>query len=319
MKPLKNVPASIHQRLLNAAKGANRPFNEVVQYYALERWLYRLAQSEYNDRFVLKGALMLLVWKTPVSRPTRDIDLLGRISNDPEAIRKVVASVCKVAVEDDGMIFDASTVTSERISEDGEYEGVRARFKAFLGKTTLPMQIDIGFGDVVTPEPVRIDYPTILGQPAPQLAAYNRETAIAEKFQAMVNLGTLNSRMKDFFDVMLLSREHDFSGAQLAEAIEHTFSKRSTEIDSGAVCFTNKFAEEPTKKVQWSAFLRRSLLKGTDIPNEFSPVVKHVRTFLQPIAVALTKKQAFELQWKAGGPWRNPSQVPFETREQARR
>jgi predicted nucleotidyltransferase component of viral defense system len=311
MKPLKNVPASIHQRLLNTAKNANRPFNEIVQYYALERWLYRLAQSEYSDRFVLKGALMLLVWKTPVSRPTRDIDFLGRISNDPEAIRKVVARVCDVAVEDDGMVFDTSTITSERIAEDAEYEGVRVRFKAFLGKTTLPMQIDIGFSDVVTPEPVRIDYPTILAQPAPQLDAYNRETAIAEKFQAMVNLGTLNSRMKDFFDVMLLSREHDFSGDQLAEAIEHTFSKRSTDIDSSAVCFTNEFAEEPTKKAQWSAFLRRSLLKGTDIPNEFGEVVEHVRTFLQPIAVALTAKQAFELQWKAGGPWSNSASESF--------
>lgn len=306
MKPLKNVPASIHQRLLNIAKETGRPFNEVVQYYALERWLYRLAQSKYSDRFVLKGALMLLVWKTPITRPTRDIDLLGRISSDPEVIRKVVSAICEVSVKDDGMIFDSSTVTSERIAEDADYEGVRARFKAFLGKTILPMQIDIAFSDVVTPEPVIIDYPTMLEQPAPQLTAYNRETAVAEKFQAMVNLGTLNSRMKDFFDIILLSREHDFSGARLAQAIEQTFSKRDTNIDSNPICFAHKFAQEPTKKAQWNAFLRRSLLNGTDIPAEFIAVVERVRVFLQPVAAALAKKQAFELEWKAGGPWENP-------------
>ena len=199
MKPLKNVAASVHQRLLNLARQSGRPFNELAQYYALERWLYRLAQSDYRNQFVLKGALMLLVWKMPVTRPTRDIDLLGRVSNDLSSVREVIATTCQVPTEDDGMFFDSETVTTQRIAEDADYEGVRATFRAALSNTRLPMQIDIGFIDIITPEPAAILYPAILGHPSPELHAYNRETVIAEKFEAMVKLGELNSRMKDFF------------------------------------------------------------------------------------------------------------------------
>ena len=135
MKPLKNVVASVHQRLLNLARQSGRPFNELAQYYALERWLYRLAQSDYRNLFILKGALMLLVWKMPVTRPTRDIDLLGRVSNDLASVGEVIATICRVPTEDDGMFFDSKTVTTGRIEEDADYEGVRAAFRASLGKT----------------------------------------------------------------------------------------------------------------------------------------------------------------------------------------
>ncbi len=148
MKPVRNVVASVHQKLLNVAKQTSRPFNEIAQYYAIERWLYRLAKSDSRERFVLKGALMLLVWKTSVTRPTRDIDLLARTSNDLESIRGLIADICELSVENDGMTFDPGSITTERIAEDADYEGVRARFMALLGNTRMHMQIDIGFSDV---------------------------------------------------------------------------------------------------------------------------------------------------------------------------
>ncbi len=209
-RPLKNVAASVHQRLLNISKQRKRPFNELLQYYALERWLYRMSRSEFRERLVLKGALMLLVWDIPVTRPTRDIDLLGRLSNDLESVRSVIADVCRVPVVDDGMNYDPASVITERISAEAEYEGVRAKFQGHLGRARVPMQIDIGFSDIITPGPVEITYPSILGMPLAQIGAYNRETVIAEKFESMVKRAELNSRIRDFFDVWALATNSDF-------------------------------------------------------------------------------------------------------------
>ncbi len=185
-----NIAASVHQRLLNLAKVRGRPFNELLVYYGIERFLYRLSISRHAEAFILKGALTLLVWQTPVTRPTRDIDLLGRTSNDLEAIRVLVAEVCQQTVEDDGLIFDPASVNTDRIAEDADYEGVRASFQGQLGNARIAMQIDNGFSDVITLAPISVTYPVMLNQPAPQLMAYNRETAIAEKLEAMVSLGT---------------------------------------------------------------------------------------------------------------------------------
>lgn len=301
MKPVKNVAASVHHRLLNVAKQTSRPFNEIAQYYAIERWLYRLAKSDSREHLVLKGALMLLVWKTSVTRPTRDIDLLARTSNDLESVRLLITEVCELSVENDGMAFDPSSVTTGRIAEDADYEGVRARFLALLGNTRIHMQIDIGFSDVITPNSIAITYPTILGHPAPELRAYNRETAIAEKFEAMVSLGELNSRMKDFFDVWLLAESFDFDGSALTDAIRETFARRRTKLDSEPICFTRRFTHDPAKSKQWTAFLRRSLLAGT--PSNFSEVVEQLRLFLQPAATALVNGKPFDLRWRRCGPW----------------
>ena len=241
MKPLKNVAASVHQRLLNLSRQSGRPFNELAKYYALERWLYRLAQSDYQNQFVLKGALMLLVWRMPVSRPTRDIDLLGRVSNDLASVQNVIATICQIPAAEDGMVFDHESVATERIAEDADYEGVRATFQALLGNANLPMQIDIGFSDIITPEATSIVYPAILGHPAPELRAYNRETVIAEKFEAMVRHGVMNSRMKDFWDIRLLSRQFDFDGKPLATAIVGTYSTRHTAIPADPIAFSSMF------------------------------------------------------------------------------
>jgi hypothetical protein len=182
-RQIQNVAGSVHRRLLNIAKQTDRRFNDLVQYYADERWLYRLSQSQHGERFVLKAALMLLVWRTPVMRPTRDIDLLGRLSNDLESIRSVIAEVCQAPVEDDGLVFDPRGVTTDRIAEDADYEGVRAKFHGRLGNTRIAMQIDIGFSDVITPGSVEIVYPAILDQPAARLYGFEPMLRIEERFR----------------------------------------------------------------------------------------------------------------------------------------
>jgi hypothetical protein len=299
--PIKNLAASVHQRLLNVAKQSNRRFNDLVQYYALERWLCRLAHSPHAQQFVLKGALLLTVWKTSVTRPTRDIDLLGCMNNDLDAVRAVVAEINQSSVEPDGLVFDPADVTTERIAEDADYMGVRAKFHGRLGNTRVPMQIDIGFSDAVVPSPVHVIYPTILGHPGIELRAYNRETAIAEKFEAMVKLGELNSRMKDFFDIWLLGENFAFDGAELAAAVQATFARRGTLMERAPVCFSDRFAQDRSKAAQWHAFARRALLMQ-GLP-DYPIVIGHVRDFLQPVAVAVLENRAFSAQWPAGGPW----------------
>ena len=301
--PIKNMAASVRQRLMNISKATNRRFIDVLQHYALERWLFRLSQSNYCDQCFLKGALLFVVWKTPATRPTRDIDLLARMNNDLEFVRKVVAEICDVSVDDDGLIFDSASVATEQIAEDAVYEGVRARFQGKLGNARIAMQVDIGFSDVVTPAPARISYPTMLDQPTAELLAYNRETAIAEKFEAMVQLGELNSRMKDFFDIALLAESFEFEGNTLAKAIRATFDRRGTAIQSDPICFSDQFAHDPTKAAQWRAFMQRSQISESF--SEFPVVVHQVRDFLRPLAAQMIDGHQSNWRWPVGGPWQD--------------
>ena len=301
MPPVRNMAASVRQRLLNLSKERDRRFNDVLQHYALERWLYRLSRSEHASRFILKGALMLTAWKIPVTRPTRDIDLLANIENDLDAIRDIVAAICRTPVEDDGIVFDDQSVVTARITKDADFEGVRATFQGHLGTARLPMQIDMGFGDIVTPAPVDIVYPTVLEMPAPKLRAYNRETAIAEKFEAMVKIGELNSRMKDFFDIWMLASSGPFHGPVLVEAIKKTFEQRSILVNTSEVCFTDAYARNVSKAAQWKAFLKRGEIKNA--PAGFEDVWSYVMAFLRPIADAIETNCPFDMHWTAGGPW----------------
>ncbi len=301
----KNIVASIHQRLLNVAKQTGRPFNDLVMYFAIERFLYRLSRSRYGDRIVLKGGLLLRVWNTPVTRVTRDIDLLGRLGNDLDQIKEVVRGVCDVTVEEDGLFFDSGTVTTARIAEDADYEGVRATFRGRFGKMPLAMQVDFGFSDVVTPAPVPVTYPSVLDHPPARLLAYNRETSIAEKFEAMTKLGEINSRMRDFFDVWVLSQSFPFEGPVLADAIRSTFARRGTEVEAEPACFADRFAHAPAKAAQWRAFLKTS--RVGQAPAEFAEVVARVRGFLQPVARAVAGRRPHEGRWQAGGPWAQKS------------
>ncbi len=300
-RPLKNMAASVRQRLLNKARETNRPFNELLQYFVMERFLYRLSKSPHAQKFVLKGALMLTVWEAPISRPTMDIDLLGRTDNSIDAMIAVAKDVCLQDVEPDGLAFEPTTVEGERITEDADYEGVRLRSLAKLDTARVTLQIDIGFGDVVVPSAELTDYPTILQLPAPRLHGYSKESTIAEKFEAMVKLGNLNSRMKDFFDIRLLSRQFNFDGRTLAEAIAKTFATRGTKIPSSPIAFARAFAEDATKAVQWRAFIRRNRL--ADTPGDFAEIISAIAPFLGPIVDALATDRCFDANWKAPGPW----------------
>ena len=295
----KNLPASIRQRLLNRARNDRRPFSELLQYYAMERFLYRLSQSAYVERFILKGALMLRVWRSPEVRPTMDIDMLGRTSRGEADIALQIQDILTVDVETDGLAFDPASIQTERITEDADYEGIRIRFLGALGSARINMQVDIGFGDIVYPEPEKSDLPTMLDSPAPRLLCYSRESSIAEKFEAMVKLGMLNSRMKDFYDIWLLSRQFNFNGPRLTEAIRLTFERHGTELPTEIDAFTEPFIE--AKQTQWAAFRKR--LGQNHIPVSFRKIAASVDNFLSPIVEVFSSGKQSPTTWAAPGPW----------------
>ena len=291
--------ASIRQRLKNRARSEQRPFAELLQYYAMERFLYRLSLSTQAQNFVLKGALMLRVWEAPEYRPTMDIDMLGKTSNDELSIVSQIKEMLGTEVEPDGLEFDTDSIQSERITEDADYQGIRIRFLGYLDSARINMQIDIGFGDIVHPDPEEFELPTMLDLPAPKMLCYSRESAIAEKFEAMVKLGILNSRMKDFYDIWLLSRLFNFDGSQLIEAIHLTFNQRGTSVTNKITAFQEPFIAE--KQVQWTAFRRR--LDQEHLPEKFADIINQVASFLEPVVKAASVNQAFDKTWKPVKGW----------------
>jgi hypothetical protein len=293
----RNLPASIHQRLLNKAHESGRALNELLQYYAIERVLYRLSISEYSALFTLKGALMFNAWGFSNLRPTRDIDLLGHTQNTVDSALKIFRNITKLDAEPDGLEFDSDHIRGERIKEDAEYEGIRIIIPAQLGKTRLNIQIDIGFADVITPAPERLDYPTILDFPAPQLLGYPPETVIAEKFQAMIVLGMANSRMKDFFDIWMLVTNFEFDGMLLQSAIQRTFKNRDTDLPTEKhIIFTDEFADNKT--TSWNAFSRNIRENNAVTTNQ---VITVLREFFFPILHA--SQQGIMLKKKWRGKW----------------
>lgn len=300
-RPPVNLAASVHRRLLNEARATDRPFNELLQYFAMERFLYRLSKSPHRGRFVLKGGLLLALWKVAVTRATKDIDLLGHVPNDVEAVVALIRDVCRETVEPDGVEFDPASVVGERIAEAARYEGVRVRFRGRLGNARLTLQVDVGFGDAVVPGPVEADFPTILELPAPHVRAYTRESVVAEKFHTMVLRGLLNSRLRDYFDVWALSRQFDFEGPLLTQAVAETFARRRTEMPDEAPFLTDEFAAAPASRAQWRAFLRRSRLESA--PEDLRDAVREVAAFLDPVAEALQAGIGFQRRWRAPGPW----------------
>jgi predicted nucleotidyltransferase component of viral defense system len=296
----RDLGASVRQRLLNQSRAQGRPFQELLQYFAMERFLYRLAKSPFADRFVLKGALLLTAWRAPLSRPTMDIDLAGRTSNELEHVRSLIGEVCGCASEPDGIEFDAASMEVSRIKEHADYEGVRVRFNATLARARIPMQIDIGFGDVIVPQPTEVEYPALLEFPPPILMAYRKETVVAEKLEALTALGLLNSRIKDYYDIALLARLYPFDGNLLAEAIRSTFRHRGTVIEEFPVGLTAAFSSDPAKAVQWRAFVRRSRF---DSESGLDELVAQVRNFASAPLSATARNGSFRSQWKPGGPW----------------
>ena len=297
----KNIAASVHQRLLNKARESSRPFNEILQHFAIERFIYRLSKSPHADKFVLKGALMFSAWTGSMSRPTMDIDLLGKIENSLDMIATVVKDTCDIEVESDGIVFHKDTVSAARIAEDADYKGVRILLRGSLGSIRLFLQVDIGFGDVIIPGPVRVKYPVLLDFPMSEIDGYTMESTVAEKFQAMVKLGSLNSRMKDFYDIWFLSRRFDFKGETLTEAIEKTFEKRKTPLTSEPTIFNLSFMKDDTKKAQWQGFINKTKLANASV--SFEDVAEGIKVFLQPVVASIIDRQTFRFFWASPGPW----------------
>jgi predicted nucleotidyltransferase component of viral defense system len=296
----KNLPASIHDRLLKQARKSGRPLNELLQYYAIERFLYRLTQSKHAEKFILKGALLFRVWGFEPYRPTRDIDLLGFTNNDVASLIAIVKEICDLKVSEDGIDFLAATVTGERIRDNAEYEGVRLRFSSTLGKIQLHLQIDVAFGDVVTPSAVSGFYPTLLAMPAPEVCSYPPETVVAEKLQAMIYLGSVNSRMKDFYDLWVLTNQIQFKGGVLQKAINLTFENRDTDIPEGEpVALSTQFAQE--KQGQWKAFLKTENISNA--PPQFDLVLARIQEFISPIFEAQHTGKTFRKNWQVNGTW----------------
>jgi len=295
-----NVSASVRQKLLNKARSEKRPFGELLQYYAMERFLYRLSQSVHSDRYILKGALMLRVWQAPEIRPTMDIDMLGKTSNDELSIVSQMKDVLSVDIKSDGLLFDLASIQYENITEDADYHGARIKFKCLLDTAKINMQIDIGFGDIVYPEPTRESFPTILNDPSALLYCYSKESTIAEKFEAMIKLGELNSRMKDFYDIWLLSRKFIFKGEALSKAIELTFEKRQTALPNKIELFTQAFVDD--KQIQWQAFIKKLNLKQT--PDVFAEIVEGICIFLDPVVLAVTNNVTLSKTWSVSGRWK---------------
>jgi hypothetical protein len=279
----RNMGASVRARLLNLAKKRNQPFELLLTRYVLERLLYRLSKSKHRDRFVLKGAMLMAAWFDDPLRPTRDVDLLGFGDAEPDAILAVFREVCSVA-ENDGVLFDADALAVERIRDELEYGGLRIKTNATLGGARVRVVIDVGFGDAV--EAAEMELPVLLDLPAPKLRAYPRESVIAEKFHAMVLLGRANSRMKDFHDIWVLSRSHDFAGDALAKAIAATFTRRKTEIPvQRPDALTPAFANDPAKQQLWTAFIEGIEAK----PGSLAEIVDALAAFLMPHAEAAQK------------------------------
>jgi len=302
-KKQKNVAHSIFQRILNRARSNKEDFNLLLSRYGMERFLYRLSVSTHNDRFVLKGAGLFLVWKGQNYRVTRDTDLMGLGNSGIEQLADVFRDICRIGSQSDGMIYPPESLKALEIREDQEYDGVRITLIGLLNQVRIPLQFDIGFGDAITPAPEHIEYPTLFDGPPPLLKAYPRYTLVAEKLEAMIKLGLANSRMKDFYDIWLLSRLFPFEGDVLRKAIKNTFDRRRTTFPSSIpFAFTSAFYQDNQKTLHWKAFVNKS---KPDLPVEdLSAVIADIYTFLAPVIESLQANTPFDDEWEPHKGWK---------------
>lgn len=278
-KEIKNLGASVKARLLNIAKQTNRDFNAVLLQYFQKRFLYRLSISPYRSTFILKGALLLLAHQMSRLRPTRDIDFLGQgMSNDPESVQKIVREIARIE-SNDAVGFNADTVSVERITDDAEYNGVRVKLEATLDGARNVIQLDVGFGDKIVAGPIQMDFPVLLDMPTPTLQVYSIESSIAEKFQALVKLNIISSRMKDIYDILFHAQTGSFNLEVLQEALATTFARRGTPIEDRSAVFSEEFKNDKEKQRQWSAFLLRNRLDSFE---HFPEAVNRLEGFLEP-------------------------------------
>lgn len=277
---MNNIDQSVKDRLKNIANDTGKDFNFVAIQYMQERFLARLAQSNYRDNFVLKGALLLLAYDIPVVRPSKDIDFLGvQASNKTGHLKAAMSTIATIDLSD-GVAFNPDTLEIQRITENAQYGGVRVKIWATVGGDRRRLQIDIGFGDKIVDGPVDMDYPSLLEFPAPNINVYSLESAIAEKLEAMVSLGSLGSRMKDYYDVWFLTQRHDIRPGKLQEAIKTTFNRRNTPRSDTQVIYDEAFKTDRNKQQQWTAFLNRSFI---EIDHSFQQIVTDIEDYMRSI------------------------------------
>ena len=305
----RRVAASVKQRLLNYSRDHGEVFNLVLVRFAVERLLYRLTQSPYADAFVLKGAMLFAAWTGKPHRPTQDVDLLGFGDPSIERLASIFREITIVEVESDGLAFDPASVQVEPIREEAIYDGLRVRLLAFLGAARIPLQVDVGFGDAITPGPRDLTFGPMLDLPAPRLRTYPPETVVAEKLDAIIVLGMANSRMKDYFDLWTLRQTTAFEMTSLRAAIEATLERRGTpKPKTLPVGMTDSFAEDGSKQTQWAGFIRKMGNVGTP---SLAEVVGLVREFLEPVIIAASDTGAD--RWPAGGSWIRNAQDSTDT------
>lgn len=300
---VRNISASVRDRLLNKARSEKLDFNLLLTRYALERMLYRLSISKQRDQFLLKGALLFDLWFDVPHRPTHDADFLGFGSAKIPHIEEIFRDICRIEVED-GIAFQPDTVKAAEIRKEANYAGVRVTLLGMLDSARCAVQIDIGFGDAVVPGPDEVHYPVILGEmPGPHLHVYPRYTVVAEKLQALTSLGMLNSRMKDYFDLWILAKHSDFDGQILSRAIAATFERRRTAVPTGVpIGLSDEFINDAQKGKQWQGFLRKNALD----PMSLATVVVDLRDFLMPVLAAIAAGGSHDYPWRAVAGWQKP-------------
>jgi len=295
-----NMAASVKARLQNVARKSGTAYNELLPRYVMERFLYRLSKSKHADQFVLKGALLFAVWEPEYQRrTTMDIDLLGFVDNSLETLESITRELCQMDVEDDGIRFDSEDIKVERVKEDADYEGVRVLTFAYLERSRVRLQVDVGFGDALVPDAISASLPAILDFPAPTLRCYHQLTVIAEKFEAMIKLGSLNSRMKDFYDVWNLIQHEEIDGQELQAACVATFQHRETPLNHVHDYFRGEFIVSEEKETQWKAFLRKQKLMEV-APAGFQDVISQLQAFFLPMVEQENAGKTLSLQWKQG-------------------
>ena len=303
MKPTKytNIAASHRAKLLVLARERKEDFQFLLTRWAVERFLFRLSRSKHKQRFVLKGATLFIAWAGKLHRPTKDLDLLGSGIHEVDQVVNAIREVCSVECED-GLKFDLAGIEGWRIAEDAEYEGVRVKVPASLDGARIPVQIDIGFGDIVEPAPQSLTFPVLLPLDAPVVRAYPPEAVVAEKFHAMIVLGIANSRMKDFFDVWTLASTYAFEMDALSRSVRSTFDRRRTKLPQGVpLALTNDFLDDTSKKTQWAAFLSRMGLAGKQ--PTLSEIGHFLTDFLMPVVGVATGNSSSDHVWTPPGPW----------------
>lgn len=295
----KNIAASVRARLLNKSRETGEELQNLLMRFAAERLLYRLSRSKHGDKFLLKGAALFAFWFDQPHRPTKDLDLLGRGANDVATLENIVREICAIDGKD-GLQFLTESVKGGNIREDEVYGGIRVTLTAMLERARIPVQVDIGFGDAVTPPATEETLPTILNSlPAPVVKIYPKETVVAEKFEAMVKLGLANSRMKDFWDVRYLIEEFDFEGALLQKAVKATFAARQTNFPTELpIALTDDFVADQLITARWNSFINRNALT---VQTDLIAVIKSLREFFVPLIESAEKD--FDDKWKAGKSW----------------